>query len=100
MQLLTDELRQTLPPLYSQEHEPDPLVRVKYFTPDSSWTWYVLEYDGDDLFFGLVDGQEEELGYFTLHELQTAHGPFGLAIERDLYFEPCPLSAVRRSSDS
>ncbi len=26
MKLLTEELRKQLPPLYSQEHEPDPLV--------------------------------------------------------------------------
>ncbi len=96
MELLTEDLRQTIPPLYSQEQDPDPLVRVKFFTPDSSWTWYVLEFDGQDSFFGLVDGHEEELGYFSLKELETTRGPLGLPIERDPYFEPCLLSSVRR----
>jgi hypothetical protein len=30
------ELREQLPSLYAQEHEADPLVICKFFTPDSS----------------------------------------------------------------
>ena len=93
--LLTPDLRQALPALYSQEHVPDPLVRAKFFTPDASWTWYALEFDGEDLFFGLVDGHEQELGYFRLSELEHSKGHFGLHIERDEHFTPCPLSTVR-----
>jgi hypothetical protein len=48
---LTIKLREQLPPLYSQEHEADPLVICKFFTPDSTWTWYALEFDGVDVFF-------------------------------------------------
>jgi len=66
-------------------------VIVKFFTPDSSWTWYVTEgskqEDGDWMFFGLVDGHEKELGSFCLSELQSARGGFGLKIERDIYFD-------------
>ena len=68
---------------------------VKFFTPDSYWTWYATEFDGTDTFFGLVDGQEQELGYFSLKELEDARGPLGLPIERDLHFDPTPLSEVR-----
>lgn len=67
---------------------------VKYFTPDSSWTWYATEFDGQDTFFGLVQGLEEELGYFSLAELQQVRGPLGLPIERDLHFQPTPLSQL------
>ena len=95
MKLLTKELRRKLPSLYSTERQSDPLVQAKFFTPDSNWTWYVLEFDGDDRFFGYVSGLENELGYFSLSELQSVRGPFGLAVERDLYFEPQPLSKVR-----
>ncbi len=95
MELLTKELREQLPPLYAQEHEDDPLVICKFFTPDSSWTWYPLEFDGEDVFFGLVIGFEFELGYFSLSELQAARGPLGLPIERDLHFQPTRLSVVR-----
>ena len=43
MKLLIPELRASLPPLYSQENVPDPVVHAKFFTPDSNWTWYVTE---------------------------------------------------------
>ena len=50
MKLLTVEVRQRLPRLYSQEKTDDPIVHVKFFTPDSNWTWLVTEGepDGDD----------------------------------------------------
>ncbi len=96
MELLTQELRQQLPPLYSQEHVDDPLIVCKFFTPDSNWTWYGMEFDGEDLFFGLVVGFEKELGYFTLSELEEARGPLGLSIERDIHFTPKRLSEVRK----
>jgi hypothetical protein len=95
VQLLTEEIRRSLPPLYSTEDQGDAaIVRVKFFTPTSSWTWYAIEFDGDDLFFGLVDGLEKEMGYFSLSELESVVGPYGVGIERDLYFTPCPLRAV------
>jgi len=95
VKLLTKELREKLPPLYATEHDPDPLVRVKFFTPDSNWTWYVIEFDGEDTFFGYVAGFEAELGYFSLSELESVRGPLGLKVERDLYFTPVSLSKVR-----
>jgi len=95
MKLLTKELIEKLPELYSQEHEKDPVIICKFFTPDANWTWYALEFDGKDTFFGLVDGFEKELGYFSLAELQTVRGQLGLPVERDLYFEPIRLSSVR-----
>ena len=99
MMLLTKELREKLPPMYSQEREVDPTVVVKFFTPWANWTWYATEFDGDDTFFGLVDGHEEELGYFNLTELLGIRGPFGLRIERDLHWSPRPLSEVRRRKE-
>ncbi|SRR6266699_4714961 len=98
-QLLTQELRQQLPPLYAQEHENDPLVYIKFFTPDSSWTWYATEgsqEDDDFIFFGLVIGFEQELGYFSLNEMSQARGRLGLPIERDIHFQPTRLSEVKK----
>ena len=46
MNLMTKELKDRLPPLYSTDEDDDPTVQGKYFTPDSSWTWYLGEYDG------------------------------------------------------
>jgi hypothetical protein len=77
--------------LGATEAEENPLVRVKFFYPGFSWTWYAVEFDGDDLFFGLVDGFEKELGYFRLSELRENRGKLGMEIERDRFFTPCPL---------
>ena len=113
MQLLTQELKKLLPPLYSQDQNPDPLVVCKFFTPDSTWTWYAYEgspvdADGyfdtsnekvDFLFFGLVAGLAVELGYFSLAELQSVHGALGLPVERDTGFTPIPLSQVKHLHD-
>jgi Protein of unknown function (DUF2958) len=106
---LTKDLLKRLPALYSHEDNPDPLVVCKFFTPDAGWTWYAIEgspvdenglYDTDMekvdfVFFGLVSGLEVELGYFSLSELQSVRGMFGLPVERDLYFEPTRLSEVK-----
>jgi hypothetical protein len=95
-QLFPDSVRSLLPPLYSQESAgEDATVFVKFFTPDSSWTWFATEFDGDDTFFGLVVGHETELGYFSLSELRAVRGPLGLAIERDESFTPQSLAQVR-----
>lgn len=94
MKLMTADLRTQLPQLYSQEEVDDPKAIAKYFTPDANWTWYATEFDGKDTFFGLVDGLEKELGYFSLAELESVKGPFGLGVERDLWFEPTPVSEL------
>jgi len=88
MKLLTMEIRKKLPKLYSTEHIPtgEKTCFVKFFNPTGSWTWYATEFDGEDIFFGLVDGFELEWGTFSLSELKSVKGPFGLGIERDLYF--------------
>jgi hypothetical protein len=109
MKLLTKALLKKLPTLYSQENNSDPMVVCKFFTPDAGWTWYAIEgspvdangyYDTDKpkvdfLFFGLVSGLEVELGYFSLSELKSIRGKFGLPVERDRYFEPTRLSAIK-----
>ena len=97
MKLLNDELIKILPPLYSTENLKDPLIQCKFFTPDSSWTWYVLEYDKtNEIFFGFVCGFENELGYFSLEELESVTGALNLNIERDISFKPTKLSVIRK----
>ena len=98
MKLLSEDIAKTLPKLYEQDNKGDDAVAyVKFFDPCSQWTWYAMEFDGVDTFFGLVDGFEEELGYFSLAELQSVRGKLGLPIERDRYFKPCRLSEVRKA---
>ena len=95
--LFPDDVKATLPKLYSQEGVKDPTVYVKFFTPDSGWTWYATEGEqqGEDfIFFGYVIGHEREWGYFSLNELSSAKGPLGLPIERDIHFSPKKKSEI------
>ena len=85
-----------IPARYSTENSEDPVAVLKFFTPDSSWTWYVAEYDPEQrLAFGLVIGHERERGYFSFTELDVVPGPMGLPVERDLHVEPTPISKCR-----
>ena len=89
MDLMTKELEEQFPPLYSTEHLKPEQVRIiaKYFHPCSNWTWYATEYDPESrLFFGFVRGFENEMGYFSLEEMESIKGPMGLGVELDLHF--------------
>ena len=90
--LLPEEIREKLPPLYTNDGiGMQAIAQVKFFTPSSDWTWYATEYDGTDRFFGLVIGFEIELGYFSLSELEGVGG----LVERDLYFKPKSLEEIK-----
>ena len=93
--LLNEDVRRRLPALYATEHDADPIAQVKFFATFANWTWYATEFDGENLFFGLVFGFVAELGYFSLVDLESGAGSFR-QVERDLYFKPRPLSEVRR----
>lgn len=99
MNLLDDDTRKRLPPLYATEKSDNPILQAKFFTPWTSWTWYAIEFDGEDLFFGLVIGFERELGYFSLAEMESVRGPAGLRIERDVHFTPTPLKTLEAQLD-
>jgi len=94
MKLHTAELRASLPPLYSQEHNQDPVVHCKFFTPWSNWTWFVTEgepEEDDFRFFGYVCCHDEEWGYFVLSELESVPALFGCAVFRG--HQPLPARA-------
>ncbi len=93
--LVTKEIERKLAknPVYSNEGKTDEAeVIVKFFSPYSDFTWYVIEAerreDGDWEFFGLVTtSQGKELTYFCLSQLEDAIGGGGLPlVERDCYF--------------
>tara|TARA_R110002012_G_scaffold124141_2_gene275035 strand:- start:174 stop:485 length:312 start_codon:yes stop_codon:yes gene_type:complete len=91
MKLLTKAILDKFEKVGSQEEVKDPVVIAKFFTPWSHWTWFATEYDPDSkLFFGLVEGHENEWGYFSFDELASLKGPFNLGIERDMMFDPEP----------
>jgi len=91
MELLTKALRQAL--LANGAHrdglDRDPVPVVKFFNPCGAATWLATELDADgDTLFGLADLGFgcPELGRFSLAELASVRGRFGLGIERDLHF--------------
>ena len=104
--LITKEVEKKLlaNPLLSGEHlkSSEREVLAKFFNPSGMGTWYVIEakrQENDWLFFGLTDLYEAELGYFTLSELASVKcPPFGLPIERDLYWSGTLEDAYSQSS--
>ena len=101
--LMTKELGDTIPALYANENVEDydsVLAHVKLFSPYSNWTWYVTEWEAETgLCFGLVEGFETELGYFSLDELAEVTVLGGVpAVERDLYWKSTTLGEIRKQS--
>lgn len=92
MKLITEQLEKDLAkyPLYSQDGKgEDAIVVCKFFL--QGYTWYVLEAEKADNgyeFFGIIVGQHTEYGYFTLSQLESVTGQWGLRVERDRGFKP------------
>lgn len=92
MTLITKQLEKELAkyPLYSQDSKGNNAIAVcKFFL--QGYTWYVLEAekaDNDYEFFGIIVGQHTEYGYFTLSQLESVTGQWGLRVERDKGFKP------------
>ncbi len=96
MKLLTKEIENKLPKLYSQEEKGmEAIAQVKFFSIANNWRWFATEFDGEDTFFGLVQGFENELGYFSLSELQSVKFMGIPAIERDINWKPKPLKEIK-----
>lgn len=71
---------------------------VKLFTPMSSWTWYILEWDEETgECYGLVQGFAQEFGYFNLDDLAEVRAgnlPI-MAVERDCYWTPQTIEEIK-----
>ena len=101
MKLITKEVLKKLKPFgtYSEASPENIPIAVKFFTPDSNWTWWIVEgevqEDADIRMYGLVEGFEREWGYVMLSELQSARGSLGLPVERDLWFDKKTIADVQ-----
>ena len=100
MELIPEELLNKIPDLYETERSINPICHIKLFTPDSIFTWYIIEISKEDKHtcYGLVKGFESELGYFSLKELETIKGNLGLRVERDISFSPTALGIIKKLS--
>lgn len=107
MKLITKEIATKLAAAYARSAETGESgteIVAKFFTPWGGATWYVTEGGPlgaagelvDDVnqavdwhlygFCDIGDSENAELGYVLLSQLQELRGPFGLRVERDLYF--------------
>ena len=89
----TKKQLEKIPKLYSQDKNKNKKVYMKFFI--GGWTWYVLEFDGTDTFFGFVISPYEpegEYGYFSLSELSNINVN-GIEVDRDKY-SPTPSSPI------
>ena len=102
MELLTPEIREKLL-ANGRSRKSDHTPVVRFFNPAGAGTWLVTDADPEDtdIVFALADlGMgSPELGSVRLSEIQAFRGPFGLGIERDLYFEPrYPISVYAEAA--
>ncbi len=104
MKLVNMELLERFQHYGSQETEKNPTVIAKFFNPTGAGTWYATEYDPiTKIFFGFVSifgDHNDEWGYFSLDELESFSGCFGLGIERDLFFAEKRVSEIPAISHS
>ena len=88
-----------IPRLYETENVPlkDKLVWLHFFV--GSCDWYVIETDGEDLFWGfacLGDLQNAEFGYFSLKGLKSikVHGWLEIDCELEEHWKVRPAKEV------
>ncbi len=97
--LIAEIKRRGIPPLYAQEMIEDKMLYLELSLFQFPWRWYVAECDiedgGDVLFFGFVNGNFNEWGYFRLSELEGTRCP--LLVSYD--FELLPFSPLKKEYD-
>jgi len=100
MKLITKAIEAKVPATLAQNGKGDAaIIYAKFFHPRSNLTWYMTEYDPvGRIAWGLVQGFEEEWGYFSIDEMETISSP---GVERDLYFgDGHTIGEVRRRTTS
>ena len=92
--LMTKVIAEKVPKLNeTEDHGYQAEVVVKYFSPYTGYTFFVTEFDGDDVLFGYClspAGPDcDEWGYASLRELAglVVYGTVP-AIERDMHYGP------------
>ena len=103
MELVTPELREKLL-ANGRFRDCDHVPVVRWFNPAGAGTWLVSELDPEDpdIAHCLADlGMGcPEIGSVRVSELEAFQGPFGLGIERDLWFNArgVPLSTYAEAA--
>ena len=91
MKLILEEHQAQLAENWQDDHGSARPV-VKFFDPCGAATWLIQSHNPEnpDILFGLCDlgFGYPELGTVSLSELEALQLPYGLSIERDIFFEP------------
>ena len=90
-----------IPKLYETEHIPleDKIVHLHFFI--AGCDWYIVEYDGADIFFGYAilhnDYQMAEWGYISFNELKSINiGGIEIDCELELWWKNPPARQVEK----
>jgi hypothetical protein len=98
MKLFTKEVDKQLFAQYPKGSDlENQMVVAKIFNPYGRGVWYLLNSDPQDpdYIWAIVDLFEPDMGSVSRSELQTVKvPPFGLGLERDIYFTPKPAKEV------
>ena len=96
MKLMTKAIEKKAQKQYPLGDSMEQKVVAKFFDAGGSWSWYLMNQDptNPDYMWGIVSGFEVEMGSFSLSELQSHHGAFGLGIERDKFFKEMTAKEV------
>lgn len=102
MKLITKTLEERFEKIGCQSQSSDPIIIAKFFDPCGSATWYATEYDAENkIAFGYVTGLAfDEWGTFSITELESIKRPFGLGIERDIYFKEKKFKEIIKEQDN
>ena len=76
--LIPQTLLSDIPDLYETEGSLNPMCYLKLFTPDSNFTWFIIEFSKADAktCYGYVQGMESE--------------------QRDMSFEPTLFATIKK----
>ena len=92
---MTKEIKKKARKQFDDGSDMEQMVVAKFFDPIGSWKWFLMNmHEDEDYCWGIVKGNEVEMGSFSMKELEDIHLPFGLTIERDTLFEPVKASEI------
>jgi len=108
MELIPKDIQATLPSFAAVDSAPDLVAVVKLFRPFSRYAFFVVggqrEANGDLCLLGFfrspIGPAYDQFDFVLLSDLERAQEPLGLGIERELDFQPSPISKLLMEIDS
>lgn len=91
---LADEVRE-LPNLEAQYSKGGHVIaHARIFNPKSGTVWYAAEFDGEDVFFGIIEERVKRLGYFTRSAIENECTSNGGRVQRDRDWKPTEIEKI------